>query len=93
LLLDNFGPGDKLAETKNSVNTYAVQAFLTAKGKKLLVLNKRKRDQQVTLPQDASGGNIQFVAPSTGDHRPDSAELSGRVLKLQPFEVAVVTYK
>jgi hypothetical protein len=33
------------------------------------------------------------VAPSTGDHRPDSAELSGRVLKLQPFEVAVVTYK
>jgi hypothetical protein len=93
LLLDNFGPGDKLAETKNSVNTYAVQAFLTAKGKKLLVLNKRNRDQQVTLPQDASGGNIQFVAPSTGDHRPDSAELSGRVLKLQPFEVAVVTYK
>ena len=93
LLLDNFGLGDKLAETKNTVNTYSVQAFLTAKGNKLLVLNKRNRVQEVTLPPDASGSNVQFVAPSTGDHRPDSVKLSGRLLKLQPFEVAVVTYK
>lgn len=93
LLLDHFGPGDKLAETRNTVNTYAVQAFLTPKGKKLLVLNKRNRVQEVILPPDASGGNVQFVAPSTVENRPDSVKLSGNILKLQPFEVAVVTYK
>lgn len=56
LLLDNFSPGDTLAETTNPVDSYAVQAFQTSKGKKLLILNKRNREQQMTLPPDASGG-------------------------------------
>jgi hypothetical protein len=75
LLLDNVGPGDKVVETKSPVNTCAAQAFLTSTGKKLLIFNKRNRDREMILPPDASGGNLQFVAPSTGDRRPDSVVL------------------
>ena len=93
LLIDNFGPGDKLAETTSPGSTYAVQAFETSHGKKLLVLNKRNREQEVTLPAEADGGRIDLVAPSTGDKAPATEKLSGRVLTLQPFEVAVITYR
>ena len=92
LLKDNFGPGDQLAETATQSDSYMVQAFNTARGKKLLVLNKRVREQSLTLPADADGATVQFVAPSTGDHAPGTQKLSGHVLKLEPFEAAVVSY-
>ncbi len=93
LLRDNFGPGDKLAQTTSPVTTYAVQAFDTAHGRKLLVLNKRDREQKVTLPAEVEGSNVNLVAPSTGDHPAKTETMSGHVLTLQPFEVAVITYR
>ncbi len=93
LLKDNFGPGDKLADTVSPVTSYAVQAFETARGKKLLVMNKRNREQTVMLPRDADGSSVTFVAPSTGDHAPGTATISGEKIVLEPFEVAVVTYR
>jgi hypothetical protein len=93
LLKDHFGPGDKLVETKNSNDALSVQAFDTKQGKKLLVINKRNRAGQVTLPADAEGASVTLVAPSTGDHPPAEEKLQGRSLSLQPFEVAVVQYK
>jgi len=93
LLKDHFGPGDKLVETKNSNDTLSVQAFDTKQGKTLLVINKRNRAEQVTLPADAEGASVTLVAPSTGDHAPAEEKLQGRSLSLQPFEVAVVQYK
>ena len=78
---------------KNPRFSYAVQAFETSHGKKLLVLNKRNRKQEVTLPAEADGGRIDLVALSTGDKAPATEKLSGRVLTLQPFEVAVITYR
>lgn len=93
LLKDNFGPGDKLASaTGPNFDTYEVHAFDTARGKKLLVINKRNREQEVTLPADADGSSVEFVAPSTGDKAPATETMSGHVLTLQPFEVAVVSY-
>ncbi len=93
LLKDNFGPGDKLADTTSPVATYTVQAFATAHGRKLLVLNKRNRIQTVPLPAEADGSSVTLVAPSTGDNAPKTETLSGRALTLQPFEVAVLTYR
>lgn len=93
LLKDNFGPGDKLVETKNDNHALSAQAFDTKDGKKLLVINKRNRAEQITLPADADGATVSLVAPSTGDHAAAEEKLDGRVLSLQPFEVAVVKYK
>jgi hypothetical protein len=93
LLKDNFGPGDKLVETTNPGKSLSVQAFETKHGKVLLAINKRNRTEQVTLPTDADGAAVSFVAPSTGDHAAAQQTVQGRVLSLEPFEVAVVQYK
>ena len=94
LLKDNFGPGDKLVETSISNNPdVTVQAFDTAKGKKLLAINKRDRAQEIDLPSGAGGATVSIVAPSTGDHGVGVAPLAGTKLHLEPFEVAVVQWK
>jgi hypothetical protein len=93
LLVDNFGPGDKLAETKIADGGYAAQAFDTRHGKKLLILNKRNREQEITLPAEATAAAVEMVAPSTGDKAPERQTMQGRTLKLQPFEVVVVSYR
>lgn len=93
LLKDNFGPGDKLAETTNSGRSFYGQAFITKRGNALLVINKRNRTEQITLPAEAAGALVSLVAPSTGDHAAAQKTQSGRVLSMQPFEVAVVQYK
>lgn len=93
LLKDNFGPGDKLMETTQRNRDLAVQAFETAQGKKLLVINKRDKAQEVTLPEDTMGTSVSFVAPSTGDHKPGAKQVQDYKLRLEPFEVAVVTVK
>ena len=93
LLLDNFGPGDKLVETDGFDTSYTAQAFSTAHGKKLLVINKRNREQSISLPADAAGATVSFVAPSTADGKPKSGALAATTLVLEPFEVAVVNYK
>jgi hypothetical protein len=93
LLLDNFGPGDKLVQTNSSAASFTAQAFATAHGKKLLIINKRNREQTVFIPTESDGGSITFVAPSTADHAPQSKPISASTLMLEPFEVAVVTYR
>jgi hypothetical protein len=93
LLLDNFGPEDKLVETNGMNASFSAQAFSTSHGKKLLVVNKRNREQSISMLAEASGATVTFVAPSTGDGKPLSSALSGNTLVLEPFEVAVVNYK
>jgi hypothetical protein len=93
LLLDNFGPGDKLVETSPSAASFTAQAFSTSNGRKLLVINKRNRQQSVSLPAETAGGSVTFVAPSTGDRAPQSKPLADSMLVLEPFEVAVISYR
>lgn len=94
LLLENFGPGDKLAATTVPDHaTYSAQAFDTARGRKLLLINKRNRQQPVSLPETAAAGNTTNVAPSTGDAKPQTRPISGTTLTLEPFEVAVITLR
>ena len=93
LLKDNFGPGDKLAETTVPESTYAAQAFLTARGKRLLLMNKRNREQTVSLSPDSDGASVTLVAPSTADRPPKTEAISGHSITLQPFEVAVISFR
>src|SRR5207302_10391385 len=60
LLKDNFGPGDRLVETSEHNKDVAAQAFVTARGKKLLVINKRGSLQEISLPQGAMPGSVTY---------------------------------
>jgi hypothetical protein len=97
LIHDNYGPGDKLVETSISSGDLSeemtAQAFVTSKGKSLLLINRRDHPQQLQLPADAAGASVTLVAPATGDHAPAQEILSSREITLQPFEVAVVQYR
>jgi hypothetical protein len=97
LIHDNYGPGDKLVETSISSGDLSeemtAQAFVTSKGKSLLLINRRDHPQQLQLPADAAGASVTLVAPATGDHAPAQEILSSREITLQPFEVAVVHYR
>jgi hypothetical protein len=75
-----------------SRTTPTLQVFATTRGRWLLLLNKRDRAQQVTLPADAQHGRVTMVAPSTGDDPPKGVDATGATLRLEPFEVAVVAY-
>lgn len=91
LLKDNFGPGDRLVETSERNRDVAVQAFATAKGKKLLVINKRGTAQEITLPGGTTATSTSYVAPSTGDGQPGTKQMQGNKVQMEPYEVAVIS--
>jgi hypothetical protein len=91
LLKDHFGPGDRLVKTDASNDDLSVQAFQTNKGRSILVVNKRLKSAELTLPTDFKATHIEYVAPSTGDNPPATRELSGGTIQLEPNEVAVIT--
>ncbi len=93
LLKDHLGPGDKLVTTSAPDEAVTAQAFDTAKGKQLLVINKRNRPKDLDLPADATGATLTFVAPSGKDQAPVEKPLQGAQLHLEPFEVAIIHWK
>jgi hypothetical protein len=90
LLKGNFGPGDRLVESNGGGRDVTVQAFATGRGKRVLVINKRDRAQDVLLSAGSVATSVSFVAPSTGDGQPKTSQVQGNRLHLEPFEVAVV---
>jgi hypothetical protein len=91
LLKDTFGPGDKLVDTKDDDRNLSVQAFQTSHGKKILIVNKRLKEDQVEIPASFKAATIERVAPSTADNQPSSQQFSGSVVKLEPNEVVVIS--
>lgn len=91
LIKDNFGPGDKLQTTGTNSPDASAQAFITGKGKKLLLINKRNKEVNLDLP--AGAANYQYVNVITGDKPVAQAQLTGNSITLKPFEVAVVDFK
>ena len=74
LLKDHFGPGDKLFEAKFQPNSMGymlyARGFETPQGKrKILLVNKRDRSFEVSLP-DAQGAKVEFLDQSTGFQPP-----------------------
>lgn len=93
LLRDNFGPGDTFVnswidggEAGDAVTTQAVN---TAKGNRLLLINKRDKTVHVVLPAEFKGKTLELVDPSTGDGRPAETTITGAAIELKPFAVGV----
>ena len=90
LLKENFGPGDKLVGTNPHTSDVTAQAFLSDKGKKLLLINKRDQDISLELPSELSGAQIEEVDVSTGEGPPAKRQWTGKTLDLKPFSVMVI---
>jgi len=91
LLRDNLGPGDKLVEAASSLPYVYALGFVTRDGKhKLLLINKRNRSMEVSIP-GGNGAEMAYVDQSTGLKPPAVAHLSGDQTTLQGLAVGVVT--
>lgn len=91
LLKDSFHPGDSLVETSIGSGDLSAQAFVTPDGRKLLLVNKRNRTADVTLP-DAEKASALTVDGQTGDSPARPEKPADGKLKLEPFAVTVVSW-
>ena len=94
LLKDNFGPGDTLVATEpgEASGSIAAQAFQTARGKRLLLANKRNRAIEITLPAEAASGTAVSVDEQSGEGPARAIPITGGKLTLAPFAVTVVSW-
>jgi hypothetical protein len=96
LLHDHLGPGDSLVATEATMpnnQTYVhAQGFATRDGhRKLLLVNKRNRAFDITLPAPAA--HVDVVDQTTASGPPAAREVPDATLKLEGFGVAVVTWR
>ena len=91
LLKDNFGPGDKLVETRVANRyVYALGVVKSDGKRRVLLVNKRNRPFDVSIP-GARGGQVDRVDQTTALQPPASARLTDDTVTLGGFAVAVVT--
>ena len=91
LLRDNFSPGDKLVETHLESPYVFAQAFITAQGeRKILLVNKRERQIEVSIP-GLAGGTAEVVDVITGSSPPATTSLTADDIPLNGLAVAIVT--
>jgi hypothetical protein len=90
LIHDHFAPGDKLVQTLGATGDVLAQAFLTPKGRALLLVNKRNAKSTVRLKGTWENAEVSMVDSSAAPH---TVELGGQVIELGPFAVAVVCGK
>lgn len=94
LIKDNFHSGDKIVETKvKDADGVTAQGFLTPMGKKLLVLNQRNRQEEITLPEDMGTAKVSTVDLASGEGPAIEKTGHGKRLKLAPFAVTVVSWR
>lgn len=90
LLHDNLGPGDQLKSTSLGSETVVAQAFVTKKGRQLLLINKYDKDQTLKLPDGAQ--KISYVDEGTGDDPYATRPVTGGEVTLKPHTVAIVDF-
>jgi hypothetical protein len=91
LLKDTFHPGDQLVTTTvGNRADIGAQGFITPSGKKLLLLNKRNRSIDLTLPEGAS--QLLIVDEASGEGPARTQKPEGNHLTLAPFAVAIITF-
>jgi hypothetical protein len=91
LLRDNLGPGDKLVQTQLASPQIYAQAFITPEGKQaILLVNKRDRTVELTIP-GAAGGQEQRVDQSTASSPPVTSGVAQDAISLLGLAVAVLT--
>ena len=91
LIKDSFHPGDQLVETSINSDDVAAQAFLTPRGHKLLLANKRNRTVEIELP-DAEKAAARTVDEQTGDGPARMVKPADGKIALEPFAVTVVSW-
>ena len=95
LLKDNFHPGDQLVETKLTQAEgadLAAQAFQTAQGKRLLIVNKRNKTLELPLPALNEPATASAVDEQSGEDPARTVAITGNKLTLAPFSVTVVKW-
>jgi hypothetical protein len=94
LLKDSFKPGDRMVQTDSEASITAdveSQGYVTASGRKLLIINKRNRSIDIALP-DAASASALTVDSQSAEFPARSIAPSGGTLHLQPFAVTVVSW-
>jgi hypothetical protein len=89
LMKENFGPGDKLVQTTLNSNEVIAQAFITSKGKKILLINQRKKEVSISLPPEARDGTAAVVDVSTTGES-EQVQVTSNTITLKPFAVVVI---
>lgn len=92
LIKDNFGPGDQLVATNSYNPQVTAQAFATASGKKLLLINRTNKEINLKLPA-MEGSALQTVDVTTGDNPIAAGQIKGDAFVLKPFAVTVIKIK
>ena len=69
------------------------QGYKTRDGRKILLINKRNAEINIQLPADAKDALVSFVDINTKENPPSQNQLSGSIIKLKPFSVAVIKFK
>ncbi|HTV81702.1 MAG TPA: hypothetical protein VME18_03550 [Acidobacteriaceae bacterium] len=96
LLVDNFHSGDRLVATSvhgSDAGRVLAQGFVTARDRRLLLVNKANSAFQLTLPADVAHADFATVDAATGDDPPRTGTLSGPSFTVEPFAVTVLTEK
>ncbi|MGA2382593.1 MAG: glycosyl hydrolase family 39 [Gemmatimonadales bacterium] len=91
LLKEHFRPGDKIvASSSGTPDVYAL-AFVCSGGEhRLLLVNKRERDVELTLP---GSGELEFVDQNTKGDAPGRQTIVAGRITLHGFSVAVATLR
>jgi hypothetical protein len=93
LLKDNLGPGDKLVRTTFNGQDIIAQALVTSAGKKILLINPRKKEVKIKLPPGVKNGTAIVVDVSTNDGHQEQVPLTDNTITLRPFAVELITLK
>lgn len=99
LIKDHFNPADKLVTTQltgyNFIGGQPVnsQAFITTKGKRILLINKRNTEAKIVVPSEANGGKLYTVDVVTQENPPSETTITHHQITLKAFSVAVIEIK
>lgn len=91
LIKDSLHSGDQLVDTTSGTGDVAAQAFLTPRGRKLLLANKRNRPVEVEIP-DADKAAARTVDEQTGDGPARMVKPADGKVTLEPFAVTLVSW-
>jgi len=69
------------------------QAFITSTGKKILLINPRKKELKIKLPPGVKDGTAIVVDVSAADDHKEQVQLADSTITLKPFAVEVITLK
>ncbi|WP_018627536.1 hypothetical protein [Niabella aurantiaca] len=93
LIHDNLGKGDQLVATafrNHRPEGIVAQAYRTAKGRRILLINTRDQETSFYLPPTGNSQTLYTVDGHSGDQPPVQKKQSSATLTLAPFAVCIV---